>query len=65
MAAAVLASQRHTHNGAAVGFRNKFGSVFTHKDGRYVFVVPWQRAVMIGTTDTGYDGDNMIIRWQM
>lgn len=28
------------------------------KDGRYVFVVPWQRAVMIGTTDTGYAGDN-------
>jgi glycerol-3-phosphate dehydrogenase len=26
-------------------------------DGRYVFVVPWQRAVMIGTTDTGYAGD--------
>ncbi len=28
------------------------------RDGRYVFVVPWQRAVMIGTTDTGYRGDN-------
>lgn len=28
------------------------------KDNRYVFVVPWQRAVMIGTTDTGYAGDN-------
>lgn len=27
------------------------------KDGRYVFVVPWQRAVMIGTTDTSYEGD--------
>ncbi|MCC7527585.1 MAG: glycerol-3-phosphate dehydrogenase/oxidase [Candidatus Melainabacteria bacterium] len=27
-------------------------------DGRYVFVVPWQRAVMIGTTDTSYSGDN-------
>lgn len=25
-------------------------------DGRYVFVVPWQRALMIGTTDTNYDG---------
>lgn len=27
-------------------------------DGRYVFVVPWQRAVMIGTTDTSYSGDS-------
>ena len=26
------------------------------KDKRYVFVVPWQRAIMIGTTDTGYSG---------
>ncbi|HEY9678587.1 MAG TPA: glycerol-3-phosphate dehydrogenase/oxidase [Drouetiella sp.] len=26
-------------------------------DHRYVFVVPWQRALMIGTTDTGYTGD--------
>jgi glycerol-3-phosphate dehydrogenase len=26
-------------------------------DGRYVFVVPWQRAVMIGTTDTAYAAD--------
>ena len=26
-------------------------------DNRYVFVVPWQRALMIGTTDTSYDGD--------
>lgn len=25
-------------------------------DGRYVFVIPWQRALMIGTTDTKYDG---------
>jgi glycerol-3-phosphate dehydrogenase len=25
-------------------------------DHRYVFVVPWQRALMIGTTDTGYSG---------
>jgi len=27
------------------------------KDGRYVFVVPWQRALMIGTTDQAYAGD--------
>lgn len=26
-------------------------------DGRYVFVVPWQNAVMIGTTDQAYTGD--------
>jgi glycerol-3-phosphate dehydrogenase len=26
------------------------------KDGRYVFVVPWQRALMVGTTDTSYEG---------
>ncbi|MCA9815133.1 MAG: glycerol-3-phosphate dehydrogenase/oxidase [Candidatus Obscuribacterales bacterium] len=26
------------------------------KDNRYVFVVPWQRALMIGTTDTNYTG---------
>lgn len=26
-------------------------------DGRYVFVVPWLRSLMIGTTDTSYDGD--------
>ncbi len=26
-------------------------------DNRYVFVVPWQRALMIGTTDTAYSGD--------
>jgi glycerol-3-phosphate dehydrogenase len=26
-------------------------------DNRYVFVVPWQNALMIGTTDKGYDGD--------
>jgi glycerol-3-phosphate dehydrogenase len=26
-------------------------------DKRYVFVVPWQRALMIGTTDTNYSGD--------
>ncbi|HEY9786441.1 MAG TPA: glycerol-3-phosphate dehydrogenase/oxidase [Candidatus Obscuribacterales bacterium] len=26
-------------------------------DKRYVFVVPWQRALMIGTTDTPYDGN--------
>ncbi|CAN5471895.1 glycerol-3-phosphate dehydrogenase/oxidase [soil metagenome] len=26
-------------------------------DHRYVFVVPWNRSLMIGTTDTGYDGD--------
>jgi glycerol-3-phosphate dehydrogenase len=26
-------------------------------DGRYVFVVPWQRALMIGTTDTSFKGD--------
>ena len=26
-------------------------------DGRYVFVVPWQKALMIGTTDTQYNGD--------
>ncbi len=25
-------------------------------DGRYVFVVPWQKALMVGTTDIGYDG---------
>ncbi len=25
-------------------------------DGRYVFVVPWQRALMVGTTDTNYSG---------
>src|SRR5579875_95681 len=27
------------------------------KDKRYVFVVPWQRALMIGTTDSAYSGD--------
>ncbi|MBY0357775.1 MAG: glycerol-3-phosphate dehydrogenase/oxidase [Candidatus Obscuribacterales bacterium] len=27
------------------------------KDKRFVFVVPWQRALMIGTTDTPYTGD--------
>lgn len=27
------------------------------KDRRYVFVVPWQRALMIGTTDTTYSGE--------
>ncbi|MBX9691860.1 MAG: glycerol-3-phosphate dehydrogenase/oxidase [Cyanobacteria bacterium] len=26
------------------------------KDGRYVFVVPWQKAIMVGTTDTVYSG---------
>lgn len=26
------------------------------RDGRYVFVVPWQRALMIGTTDNAYSG---------
>lgn len=26
-------------------------------DGRFVFVVPWLRGLMIGTTDTAYDGD--------
>ena len=25
-------------------------------DKRYVFVVPWQRALLIGTTDTAYSG---------
>lgn len=25
-------------------------------DGRYVFLVPWQKALMIGTTDTNYSG---------
>ncbi|MDP3507979.1 MAG: glycerol-3-phosphate dehydrogenase/oxidase [Candidatus Melainabacteria bacterium] len=25
-------------------------------DGRYVFVVPWQNALMVGTTDMSYDG---------
>lgn len=25
-------------------------------DGRYVFVVPWHRALLIGTTDTAYEG---------
>jgi glycerol-3-phosphate dehydrogenase len=25
-------------------------------DGRYVFVVPWQKALMVGTTDINYDG---------
>lgn len=25
-------------------------------DGRYVFLVPWQKALMIGTTDTSYSG---------
>lgn len=27
------------------------------RDGRYVFVVPWQRALMIGTTDRPYSGE--------
>ncbi|MBZ0187567.1 MAG: glycerol-3-phosphate dehydrogenase/oxidase, partial [Candidatus Obscuribacterales bacterium] len=27
------------------------------RDKRYVFVVPWQRALMIGTTDTNFKGD--------
>src|SRR5262249_29763585 len=27
------------------------------KDGRYVFVAPWQRALMIGTTDRLYSGE--------
>jgi glycerol-3-phosphate dehydrogenase len=27
------------------------------QDKRYVFVVPWQRALMIGTTDRRYDGE--------
>jgi glycerol-3-phosphate dehydrogenase len=27
------------------------------EDHRYVFVVPWNRSLMIGTTDTGYEGD--------
>lgn len=26
------------------------------EDGRYVFVVPWQKALMVGTTDISYDG---------
>ncbi len=26
------------------------------RDGRYVFVVPWQRALMVGTTDRPYSG---------
>jgi len=25
-------------------------------DGRFVFVVPWQKALMVGTTDIGYEG---------
>jgi glycerol-3-phosphate dehydrogenase len=27
------------------------------EDGRYIFVVPWQRAIMIGTTATSFSGD--------
>ncbi len=27
------------------------------RDRRFVFVVPWQRAIMIGTTDAAYNGD--------
>jgi glycerol-3-phosphate dehydrogenase len=27
------------------------------EDGRYIFVIPWQRAIMIGTTATGFSGD--------
>lgn len=26
-------------------------------DGRFIFVVPWHGAVLLGTTDTAYDGD--------
>lgn len=26
-------------------------------DGRFVFVIPWERALLIGTTDAPYDGD--------
>ena len=26
------------------------------EEGRYVFVVPWQRALLVGTTDTAYEG---------
>jgi len=26
-------------------------------DGRYIFVIPWQRAIMIGTTDSLYSGE--------
>lgn len=28
-----------------------------HGDGRYIFVVPWQGAVLLGPTDTPYTGD--------
>lgn len=27
------------------------------KDDRYVFVIPWQRALMVGTTDSPYEGN--------
>ncbi|MDZ4834545.1 MAG: glycerol-3-phosphate dehydrogenase/oxidase [Candidatus Melainabacteria bacterium] len=26
------------------------------EEGRYVFVIPWQRALLVGTTDTAYEG---------
>jgi glycerol-3-phosphate dehydrogenase len=37
-------------------FETKTALFLPTKDGRYVFVVPWQKALMIGTTDIAYDG---------
>jgi glycerol-3-phosphate dehydrogenase len=38
-------------------FETSSGLLLPASDGRYIFVVPWQRAVMIGTTDQFYEGD--------
>jgi glycerol-3-phosphate dehydrogenase len=41
----------------ASAFETNSGLFLPTDDNRYVFVVPWQRAVMIGTTETFYNGD--------
>ncbi len=38
-------------------FPTNTGLFLPTPDNRYVFVLPWQRALMVGTTDSGYHGD--------
>jgi len=47
----IVAAERLGAKGAAVLAPSP------HGDGRYIFVVPWQGAVLLGPTDTPYTGD--------
>ena len=40
----------------AASFETSTALFLPTEDGRYVFVVPWQNALMVGTTDISYDG---------